>query len=126
MLRKGMKENIVVGLTNLYDHFFTRQGESRAKITAVRLPYFEGDYWPGVAEEIIDKLLPEDDDLKQQRSKLRKVTMTECANVTGDTSKDDILMQKVASFCLFLICLNISDEKAIYACPDLFVHCAAG
>lgn len=97
MIKKGMEEKIVIGVTNLHDHFFTCQGESGAKITAARLPYFEGDFWPGVAEEILNKLLQEDSNLKQQRSK------SKCANLSGGTgtSKDAVLMQKVATLLSF-------------------------
>ncbi|XP_078169871.1 putative histone acetyltransferase HAC-like 1 isoform X2 [Carex rostrata] len=102
MLKKGVKENIVVDLTNLYDHFFTQQGESRAKVTAARLPYFDGDYWPGAAEDMITQLHQEEDDRKQQKGKMKKATITKRAlkaaghtDLSGDASKDAMLMQKL-------------------------------
>ncbi|XP_078169877.1 putative histone acetyltransferase HAC-like 1 isoform X3 [Carex rostrata] len=103
MLKKGVKENIVVDLTNLYDHFFTHQGESRAKVTAARLPYFDGDYWPGAAEDMITQLRQEEDDRKQQKKgKLKKATITKRAlkaaghtDLSGNASKDAMLMQKL-------------------------------
>ncbi|KAF3339716.1 histone acetyltransferase HAC1-like isoform X2 [Carex littledalei] len=86
LLKKGVKENIVVELTNLYDHFFTNEGESRAKVTATRLPYFDGDYWPGAAEHMITQLCQEENDLKLQKKKTRKAS---------DVSKDTMLMNKL-------------------------------
>ncbi|KAL0915667.1 hypothetical protein M5K25_016101 [Dendrobium thyrsiflorum] len=102
MLRKAAKENVVVGLTNLYDHFFVSTGESKAKVTAARLPYFDGDYWPGAAEDMINQLRQEEDGRKQQKKGKTKMTLTKRAlKAAGHTdlgcnaSKDALLMQKL-------------------------------
>ncbi|OAY63197.1 putative histone acetyltransferase HAC-like 1 [Ananas comosus] len=101
MLRKATKENIVVDLTNLYDHFFVTVGECKAKVTAARLPYFDGDYWPGAAEDMINQLLKEEDDRKQQKKGKTKKTLTKRAlkaagqaDLSTNASKDALLMQK--------------------------------
>ncbi|XP_042497833.1 histone acetyltransferase HAC1-like isoform X2 [Macadamia integrifolia] len=102
MLRKAAKENIVVDLTNLYDHFFVSTGECKAKVTAARLPYFDGDYWPGAAEDIINQLRQEEDGRKQQKKGKTKKTITKRAlkaagqaDLSGNASKDILLMQKL-------------------------------
>lgn len=102
MLRKAAKESIVVGLTNLFDHFFVSSGECKAKVTAARLPYFDGDYWPGAAEDMINQLRQEEDGRKQQKKGKTKMTLTKRAlKAAGHTdlgcnaSKDALLMQKV-------------------------------
>ncbi|PKA52928.1 putative histone acetyltransferase HAC-like 1 [Apostasia shenzhenica] len=102
MLRKAFKENIVVGLTNLYDHFFVSTGECKAKVTAARLPYFDGDYWPGAAEDMINQLRQEEDCRKQQRKGKTKMTLTKRAlkaaghtDLSTNASKDVLLMQKL-------------------------------
>lgn len=97
-------ENIVVELTNLYDHFFVTTGERRAKVTAARLPYFDGDYWPGAAEDMIFQLQQEEDGRKQHKKGTLKKTITKRAlKASGQTdlscnaSKDLLLMHKVIS-----------------------------
>ncbi|KAI4331127.1 hypothetical protein MLD38_029344 [Melastoma candidum] len=102
MLRKAAKENIVVDLTNLYDHFFICTGESKAKVTAARLPYFDGDYWPGAAEDLIYQLQQDEDGRKQNKKGLTKKTITKRAlkasgqsDLSGNASKDLLLMHKL-------------------------------
>ncbi|GMN48158.1 hypothetical protein TIFTF001_017334 [Ficus carica] len=102
MLRKAAKENIVVDLTNLYDHFFVSTGECKAKVTAARLPYFDGDYWPGAAEDLIYQLRQEEDGRKQNKKGTTKKTITKRAlkasgqsDLSGNASKDLLLMHKL-------------------------------
>ncbi|KAL2547782.1 Histone acetyltransferase HAC12 [Forsythia ovata] len=100
MLRKAVKENIVADLTNLYDHFFVPNG--KAKVTAARLPYFDGDYWPGAAEDMIYQLQQEEDGRKQHKKGSMKRTMTKRAlkasgqtDLSGNASRDLLLMHKL-------------------------------
>ncbi|CAK7339773.1 unnamed protein product [Dovyalis caffra] len=104
MLRKAAKENVVVDLTNLYDHFFISTVECKAKVTAARLPYFEGDYWPGAAEDLIHQLDQEEDGRKQKKKGSTKKTITKRAlkasgqaDLSGNASKDLRLMLKASA-----------------------------
>jgi E1A/CREB-binding protein len=102
MLEKAIELGIVVERTNLYDYFFIHKKECKAKVTAARLPYFDGDYWPGAAEDMISKFcLTEGDQNIKNKGKI-KSTITKrdlkAAGVTdlnGSASKDAMLMQKV-------------------------------
>ena len=102
MLRKASKENIVVELTNLYDHFFIQTGECNAKVTAARLPYFDGDYWPGAAEDMIYQIIQEEEGRKLNKKGTMKKTITKRAlkatgqsDLSSNASKDFLLMHKV-------------------------------
>ncbi|XVE91163.1 hypothetical protein DITRI_Ditri20bG0132300 [Diplodiscus trichospermus] len=102
MLRKAAKESIVADLTNLYDHFFASMGECKAKVTAARLPYFDGDYWPGAAEDIINQLRQEEDGRKLNKKGTTKKTITKRAlkasgqsDLSANASKDLLLMHKL-------------------------------
>ncbi|KAI3713097.1 hypothetical protein L1987_71668 [Smallanthus sonchifolius] len=53
MIKKAVKDGIVVDQTNLFNGFFV---PSNIKISAARLPYFDGDCWSQVAENISKKL----------------------------------------------------------------------
>jgi len=108
MLRKAAKENVVVELTNLYDHFFVQTGECRAKVTASRLPYFDGDYWPGAAEDMIYQINQEEEGRKQNKKGTTKKMITKRAlkasgqsDLSSNASKDLLLMHKVISYMLF-------------------------
>ncbi|MBA0634708.1 hypothetical protein Godav_028897, partial [Gossypium davidsonii] len=101
MLRKASKENIVVDLTNFYDNFFVTTGECKAKVTAARLPYFDGDYWPGAAEDLINQLCQEEDGRKLNKKGTTKKTITKRAlkasgqsDLSANASKDLPLMHK--------------------------------
>lgn len=50
MLVKAQAENVVWQITNMYDDFW------RDDNSACALPYFEGDYWVGLAEDLIEKI----------------------------------------------------------------------
>ncbi|XWS16583.1 hypothetical protein CRYUN_Cryun34aG0101100 [Craigia yunnanensis] len=102
MLKKAAKESVVVDLINLYDHFFVSTGECKAKVTAARLPYFDGDYWPGAAEDLINQLRQEEDGRKLNKKGTTKKTITKRAlkasgqsDLSANASKDLLLMHKL-------------------------------
>ncbi|CAN8240354.1 unnamed protein product [Cochlearia groenlandica] len=102
MLRKASKEGIVAETINLYDHFFMQTGECKAKVTAARLPYFDGDYWPGAAEDLIYQLSQDEDGKKGNKKGMLKKTITKRAlkasgqtDLSGNASKDLLLMHKL-------------------------------
>ncbi|KAL0683784.1 hypothetical protein Bca4012_050632 [Brassica carinata] len=102
MLKKASKEGIVAETINLYDHFFMQTGECRAKVTAARLPYFDGDYWPGAAEDLIYQMSQEEDGRKGNKKGMLKKTITKRAlkasgqtDLSGNASKDLLLMHKL-------------------------------
>ncbi|RID56429.1 hypothetical protein BRARA_G03628 [Brassica rapa] len=102
MLKKASKEGIVAETINLYDHFFMQTGECRAKVTAARLPYFDGDYWPGAAEDLIFQMSQEEDGRKGNKKGMLKQKITKRAlkasgqtDLSGNASKDLLLMHKL-------------------------------
>uniref|UniRef100_A0A0A9TUP9 histone acetyltransferase n=1 Tax=Arundo donax TaxID=35708 RepID=A0A0A9TUP9_ARUDO len=132
MLRKATKEDIVVELTNLYEHFFTPKRECKAKVTAAHLPYFDGDYWPGAAEDIINQIsLPEDNINLQKKGKInnsitkRTLKAADLTDLSENASKDAMLMQKLGE----IICPMKEDFIMVhlqYSCSHCCILMVSG
>ncbi|KAM7506920.1 hypothetical protein LguiA_017373 [Lonicera macranthoides] len=104
MLRKAEKENIAVDYTNLYDQFFVPR-ECNTKITAARLPYFDGGYWSIAAQNIVAKIEQEN---RGGREKLEKLVTKRTFKSMGHSNpsegaKDILVMQKVFYAELFVL-----------------------
>jgi E1A/CREB-binding protein len=73
------------------------------QVTAARLPYFDGDYWPGAAEDMILQLQQQEEDVRNNALKKGKTKKPPTkrsskgmaqAEMASNASKDTQLMQK--------------------------------
>lgn len=100
MLRKAAKEKIIVNSSNLYEQFFVPNEGCNTKVTAARLPYFDGDYWSSVADSMIKKIEKEcGGDLQKKVMKMTRRTLKAMGHtdptVTEGDAKDILLMHEL-------------------------------
>nr|GEV16097.1 histone acetyltransferase HAC1-like isoform X3 [Tanacetum cinerariifolium] len=102
MLKKATEDHVVVDYTNIYNHFFVPSGEANSKITAARLPYFDGDYWSGAAENIVRKLEVEESAGGGLQSKLpnKRILKAMGQDKVDVAIKDVLVMQKLGQTIL--------------------------
>ncbi|GKD02345.1 histone acetyltransferase HAC1-like protein isoform X3, partial [Tanacetum coccineum] len=102
MLKKATEDHVVVDYTNIYNHFFVPSGEANSKITAARLPYFDGDYWSGAAENIVRKLEVEESVGGGLQSKLpnKRILKAMGQDKVDVAMKDVLVMQKLGQTIL--------------------------
>lgn len=94
MLKRAVKENVVVDYTKFYDFFFLN-----SKVTLSQLPYFDGDYWSNAAGTII-KDFEEQSGGGSQRKVKKQVTKRTLkamghSTLSSDATKALLVMQKV-------------------------------
>ncbi|KAF3443923.1 hypothetical protein FNV43_RR13613 [Rhamnella rubrinervis] len=100
MLRKAANEKIVVNCTNLHDQYFIPSEQSSCKITAARVPYFDGDYWSGAVEGVLMNI--EEEISKDSQLAMKKLVTNRtlkamgCKNPSDESTKDILLMQKMS------------------------------
>ena len=84
MLRQAQKEGIVLSLGNLYDEYHLGN-QNHDIASATELPYFDGDYFPGVAEDWIPGILKEQAEAakKNKGKKGGTTTSTAAARKSG-------------------------------------------
>lgn len=63
LIKKAIKEGVVVERNTLSDFFLQPTNECKANISAACLPYCENDFWPGEAERLLEK---KDDNASQK------------------------------------------------------------
>uniref|UniRef100_K3X9X7 histone acetyltransferase n=1 Tax=Globisporangium ultimum (strain ATCC 200006 / CBS 805.95 / DAOM BR144) TaxID=431595 RepID=K3X9X7_GLOUD len=88
MLVKAQDEGVIWQITNMYDDYWRNDN------SACALPYFEGDYWVGLAEDLIEKIESE----KPKKTKKANPLMVKLGEVI-EPMKDDFLVVKLYPCC---------------------------
>lgn len=112
LLRKATEEKTIVGFTNIYDQLFLPSEGCNVKVTAARLPHFDGDYWSNIAEDMLWTLEKDSgEELQKKVNKLvsrRYLKTIRQTDQTDDAAKDILLMLKLG-------------QKIVSAKEDFFV-----
>jgi E1A/CREB-binding protein len=103
LVKKAVKEGVVVERNTLYDFFLQPISECKANISAACLPYCENDFWPGEAERLLEKK-DEKTSQKKETQVGRLLRVAKRDDRKGDL--EDILLAHKVSFFKFKPCSN--------------------
>ncbi|KAK9824572.1 hypothetical protein WJX72_011411 [[Myrmecia] bisecta] len=100
LIRIAKEEGIVTYVSNLFDTFFEGGKDHRiAKPSIMHLPYLEGDYWPGEAENLLANMTEEQRQAGKKGKKAGKVRTKATAKGkrygSGPTTTDEQLMGRL-------------------------------
>ena len=110
MLEECQRRDIVGKVTNMYDQYFNDES-----LDAAAVPYFEGDYFPGEAENIIQEL---NDENKKKGGKKKAAAK---GKVNGDSSSSDNYKDGGADPVMKKFCEAISGMKESFIVA--FLNC---
>nr|XP_034595112.1 probable histone acetyltransferase HAC-like 3 isoform X2 [Setaria viridis] len=113
LIKKAVKEGVVVERNTLSDFFLQPTNECKANISAARLPYCENDFWPGEAERLLEK---KDDKTSQKqgtqvgrllrvakrddrKGNLEDILLVHKLGERMRTMKEDFIMLCLEQFC---------------------------
>lgn len=91
---------MVSRVSNLYDTYFDGGKDHRLeKCSAMDLPYFEGDYWPGVAESMLMTITEEQKAATSGKAATKKGSSSRSkaskGKIMGGASTDEQLMSRL-------------------------------
>ena len=105
MLRSAQNDGIVISTSNVYDEF--RLGNQNHDIrSATEYPYFDGDYFSGIAEDWIPTIIAELEEAKKVAAKTkqstvkisaRKAAKSKNGTISPDGELDKELMKKLGT-----------------------------
>lgn len=105
MLRRGEAEGSVASVSTFYDTFFERRrfapgGAGPGLLpTPADLPYFDEDYWPGRAEELLAADAGADANTKKQAKPRDQALMLRIGEFFGGGMKEDFIMVHLRPPC---------------------------
>jgi E1A/CREB-binding protein len=122
MLEESQKRNIITEVTNMFDQFF-----SDASVDASMVPYFEGDYIPGKAEDIIKKLNDKSTKITQNK-KIRKLDPSNVISYVGvgnESLKEGMRDPFMQEFCAAILGMKESFIVAFLNCNYVKAQCTS-
>ncbi|KAM0905215.1 hypothetical protein ACQ4PT_017504 [Festuca glaucescens] len=137
LVKKAVKEGVVVERNTLYDFFLQPTSECKANISAACLPYCENDFWPGEAERLLEK---KDDKTSQKKEtqvgrllrvakrddrkgNLEDILLVHKLGEKMRTMKEDFIMLCLQHFCKHCHEPIVSGKSWVCACCKNFHLC---